>query len=127
MDRAELVERLRGAGVPDAWYEIPGVHDLTAAPDAHYFLRREPGGHWAVGLRERAQDRDLRRFPTEDEACADLHARITRVPPAPPGPAQPLEALLADAEEGRRQAWRDFEDADPARRERHNGGGEATS
>ncbi|GGX97313.1 hypothetical protein [Streptomyces anandii] len=127
MDRVELVERLRGAGVPDAWYEIAGVHDVVAAPDAHYFLRRESDGGWTVGLRERAVDRDVRRFAAEAEACAYLHARITRTPDPPPGPTQSLEALLADAEEARQQAWQDFEDAGPARHERDNGEGEATS
>ncbi|MFF9408627.1 hypothetical protein ACF1B0_24355 [Streptomyces anandii] len=127
MDRAELVERLRGAGVPDAWYEIPGVHDLVAAPDAHYFLRQESDGGWTVGLRERAVDRDVRRFAAEAEACAYLHARITRTPDPPPGPAQSLEALLADAGEARRRAWQDFEDTGPARHERDDGEGESTS
>ncbi|MGW4562101.1 hypothetical protein ACWEN3_06705 [Streptomyces sp. NPDC004561] len=108
MDGTELVARLREAGVPEAFYEIAGVHDVTVQPDAYYFLRPE-ADTWAVGLRQRSRDRVLRRFGTEAEACRYLYDALTSMPPPPPGPGQPLEELLADPEEIQRQAWEDYE------------------
>ncbi|WP_369393196.1 hypothetical protein AB5J72_40815 [Streptomyces sp. CG1] len=107
MDSAELVERLRGAGVPEAFYEIAGVHDVPVQPDAYYFLRREADA-WTVGLRQRSQDSVIRRFATEAEACQYLYDTLTQLPPPPSGAAEPLEKLLANAEEMQRQAWEDF-------------------
>ncbi|MGW3206812.1 hypothetical protein [Streptomyces sp. NPDC001135] len=108
MDRAELVRRLREAEVPEAFYEIAGVHDVPVQPDAYYFLRRE-ADTWAVGMRQRSQDSVMRRFATETEACRYLYGTLTRMPTRPSGTAKPLEELLANAEEIQRQAWEDFE------------------
>ncbi|MFF5024202.1 hypothetical protein ACWERI_33830 [Streptomyces collinus] len=110
MDSAELVSRLREAGVPEAYYEITGVHEVPVRPDAHYVMRHE-AGVWTVGVRQRSQDGATRRFGTEAEACAYLYAKLTALPPPPSGAAHPLEELLADPEEIQRQAWRDFERA----------------
>ncbi|WP_445524921.1 hypothetical protein [Streptomyces cyslabdanicus] len=107
MDSAELVERLREADVPEAFYDIAGVHDVPVQPDAYYFLRREADA-WTVGLRQRSQDSVLRGFGTEAEACEYLYDTLTRMPPPPSGAAEPLEQLLANAEEIQRQAWEDF-------------------
>ncbi|MCC5474878.1 hypothetical protein [Streptomyces barringtoniae] len=107
MDSAELAGRLRGAGVPEAFYEIAGVHDVPVQLDAYYFLRREAGA-WTVGLRQRSQDSDIRRFDTEAEACEYLYDTLVRVSSRPSGAAEPLEELLADADEIQRQAWADF-------------------
>ncbi|MFF7185866.1 hypothetical protein ACFZAR_11580 [Streptomyces sp. NPDC008222] len=130
MDRTELVGRLREAGVPEALYEITGVHDVPVQPDAFYVLRPEGNG-WTVGLRERSRDREIRHFATEDEACAYLYDALTRVPPPAPGVAEPLEQLLADPEEIQRQAWEDFEraarhDRAPAPPEEKGGGGDGS-
>ncbi|MBX7552920.1 hypothetical protein K1Y78_34100 [Streptomyces sp. tea 10] len=108
MDSAELVERLREADVPEAFYDIPGVHDVPIQPDAYYFLCREVDG-WTVGLRQRSQDSVMRSFATETEACAYLYDTLVQLPPPPSGPAQPLEELLANSEEIQRQAWEDFD------------------
>ncbi|UXY31644.1 hypothetical protein [Streptomyces sp. HUAS TT20] len=108
MDRAELVERLREAGVPEAFYEIAGVPAPPARPDAHYFLRRTADA-WTVGLSERSQDSVVRRFATETDACAYLYDTLTQALTPPAGEAAPLEELLADGEEIQRQAWEDFE------------------
>ncbi|MFI9649129.1 hypothetical protein ACIHAA_22855 [Streptomyces sp. NPDC052040] len=110
MNRTELADRLRSAGVPDPLYEITGVHAVPLQPDAYYFLRPE-GARWAVGLRERSRDTDVRHFATEAEACAHLHHLLTRVPPPSSEAAEPLERLLADPEEIQRQAWEDFHHA----------------
>lgn len=48
MDSSEFVETVRRAQVPDALYDIPGVHDIVVQPDAYYFLRPESGS-WVVG------------------------------------------------------------------------------
>ncbi|MFJ3231011.1 hypothetical protein [Streptomyces sp. NPDC086787] len=114
MDRAELVGRLREAGVPEAFYEIAGASDATGRPDAYYFLRRE-ADMWVVGLSERSRDEVLRRFAAEDEACVYLHEALTRTPdPAAGqgGPAELLDDLLADSAESRQRAWEDFYRAD---------------
>ncbi|QIY97236.1 hypothetical protein HEP87_28660 [Streptomyces sp. S1D4-11] len=108
MDSAELVERLREADVPEAFYEIAGVHDVPVQPDAYYFLCRAADA-WTVGLRQRSQDSVVRRFGTEAEACEYLYDTLTRMPPPPSGPAEPLDKLLANAEEIQRQAWEDFD------------------
>jgi hypothetical protein len=107
LDGTELVARLRAAGVPEAFYEIAGVHEVPVEPDAYYFLR---GGAdtWAVGLRQRSRDRVLARFRSEAEACRYLYDTLTSLPPPPSGPPQRLDELLADPEEIQRQAWEDF-------------------
>ncbi|AOR36976.1 hypothetical protein BFF78_08995 [Streptomyces fodineus] len=107
MDGAELVERLREAAVPEAFYEIAGVHDVPVQPDAYYFLRPEADA-WTVGLRQRSKDSVIRRFATEAEACQYLYDTLTRLPSRPSGPVEPLEKLLANTEEIQRQAWEDF-------------------
>lgn len=107
MDSTELAERLREADVPEAFYEIAGVHDVPVQPDAYYFLSPEADA-WIVGLRQRSQDSVLRRFGTEAEACEYLYDTLTQMPPPPSGAAEPLEKLLANTEEIQRQAWDDF-------------------
>ncbi|WP_182445115.1 hypothetical protein [Streptacidiphilus sp. PB12-B1b] len=84
MNREQLVDRLRRAGVPEALYEIPGVHEVAIQLDPYYFLRHERDG-WLVGLRQRSQDSLMGRFTTEAEACEYLHDTITRLPPPAPG------------------------------------------
>ncbi|MEU6769693.1 hypothetical protein [Streptomyces sp. NPDC046759] len=107
MDSEELVERLRESGIPEAFYEIAGVHDVPVQPDAFYFLRREADA-WAVGLRQRSQDSVIRRFPTEAEACEYLYDTLVQLPAPSSKAAEPLEKLLADPDEIQRQAWADF-------------------
>ncbi|MFD9000744.1 hypothetical protein ACFV0T_07150 [Streptomyces sp. NPDC059582] len=113
MDIAELVERLREADVPEAFYDIPGVHEVSVEPDAYYFLRREADA-WTVGVRQRSQDSAIRSFATEAEACAYLYDALIRSVSRPSGAAQPLDELLANAEEIQRQAWADFHRHDGA-------------
>ncbi|MFI1334140.1 hypothetical protein ACH4U7_29350 [Streptomyces sp. NPDC020845] len=108
MDRRELVRALREDRVPDALYDIPGVHDIPIQPDAYYFLRQAPDG-WVVGLRERSKDRDTHWFGSEDAACRELRAKLTASPP--PAGGERVADVLAHSEEIQRQAWRDFERA----------------
>ncbi|MEE1776461.1 hypothetical protein AB0I87_03325 [Streptomyces sp. NPDC049952] len=110
MNRTELTERLRREEVPDALYEIPGVHGVPVQLDAYYVLRPE-GDAWPVLLRQRGQEEVIARFATEAEACDYLYDTLTDVPPPSPGGAARIERLLADAEEIQRQAEEDFERA----------------
>ncbi|MER6075086.1 hypothetical protein ABT187_41030 [Streptomyces sp. NPDC001817] len=108
MDSAELVERLREAAVPEAFYEIAGVHDVPIQLDAYYFLRPEANA-WTVGLRQRSQDSVIRRFGTEAEACTYIYDMLTHLPTPSSEAAEPLETLLSNTEEIQRQAWEDFD------------------
>ncbi|MFB7334945.1 hypothetical protein ACFC00_25335 [Streptomyces adustus] len=114
MDRADLAGRLREAGVPDAFYDIPGVHEVSVQPDAYYFLERAADA-WTVGLRQRSRDSVMERFATEAEACAYLYDTLLRALASPPGPPESLDELLADPEEIQRQAWADFDHRGGAR------------
>ncbi|MEU1486305.1 hypothetical protein [Streptomyces sp. NPDC005752] len=110
MDRTALTERLRREGVPDALYDIPGVHGVPVQLDAYYVLRPE-GDAWPVLLRQRGQDSVIARFGTEAEACLYLYDTLTDVPPPVPGGAERVDRLLADADAIQRQAEEDFERA----------------
>ncbi|MBQ0985070.1 hypothetical protein KBZ10_11180 [Streptomyces sp. F63] len=100
MDRRELVRALREERVPDAFYDVPGVHDIPFQSDAYFFLRPGPDG-WAVGLRQRSRDQDVRAYLSEDEACRDLLGRLTTLPSPPPEGGGRTEAIPDRAEEGR--------------------------
>ncbi|MFF4243695.1 hypothetical protein ACFYY2_04400 [Streptomyces sp. NPDC001822] len=110
MNRTELAERLRREGVPDALYEIPGVHGVPFQLDAYYVLRREADA-WPVLMRQRGEESVIERFGTEAEACGYLYATLTDVPPPVPGGAERVDRLLADADEIQRRAEEDFEQA----------------
>ncbi|MDT0548072.1 MULTISPECIES: hypothetical protein [Streptomyces] len=121
MDRRELVRTLRADGIPDALYDIPGVHDIPVQPDAYYFLRPAAGG-WTVGLRERSRDRDTRWFSSEDAACRELRAKLSASPAPSPAGGEAVEDVLAESEEIRRRAWQDFERALREREQREQRG-----
>lgn len=110
MNTAELTERLRREGVPDALYEIPGVHAVPVQLDAYYVLRQEEDA-WPVLLRQRGTDEVIARFGTEAEACRYLYDALTDVPPPVPGGPERVDRLLADADEIQRRAEEDFEQA----------------
>ncbi|MFJ8882707.1 hypothetical protein ACIRJR_04770 [Streptomyces sp. NPDC102402] len=110
MNRTELTERLHREGVPDALYEIPGVHPVSLQLDAYYVLRPE-GDAWPVLLRQRGTDEVIARFGTEAEACDYLYDTLTDVPPPVPGGPERVDRLLADADEIQRRAEEDFEQA----------------
>ncbi|MFI8001629.1 hypothetical protein [Streptomyces sp. NPDC086010] len=115
MNRTELTERLRREQVPDALYEIPGVHAVPFQLDAYYVLRQEADA-WPVLMRQRGEESVIERFATEAEACRYLYATLTDVPPPVPGGAERIDRLLADADEIQRRAEEDFERApDPGR------------
>ncbi|WP_328913299.1 MULTISPECIES: hypothetical protein [unclassified Streptomyces] len=130
MNRAQLTERLRRENVPDALYDIPGVHPATLALDAAYYLRREGGddGRWVVGMRQRGTDTTMADFLTEAEACGYLYDTITRVPPPVPGGAEQVERVLGDGGAGeiQRRAWEDFHRAEPRTDDTESDDGPAT-
>ncbi|MFE7751585.1 hypothetical protein [Streptomyces sp. NPDC057428] len=110
MNRTELTERLRREGVPDALYDIPGVHGVPFQLDAYYVLRQEADA-WPVLMRQRGEDSVIERFGTEADACRYLYDTLTDVPPPVPGGAERVDRLLADADEIQRRAEADFERA----------------
>ncbi|WP_324784611.1 hypothetical protein [Streptomyces sp. H51] len=91
MDRRELCDALRAAGVPAGLYEIadcpapPG----TPRPEDRLYLDQDDGG-WVVGVRQRGVRTALERFDDEDRACRSLYARLTD-PGPPPVPLTPEE------------------------------------
>ncbi|MHB9860666.1 hypothetical protein [Streptomyces sp. YIM S03343] len=104
MNRFELQRALRAAGVPDALYEIPGCTQGPYPAD-RYFLEERPGGVWAVGVHERGTREVVEQFPTESEACAWLHTRLTENTAPPPTQLTPeeQESLLRTPEATRRR------------------------
>ncbi|MEV0049872.1 hypothetical protein AB0L13_09655 [Saccharopolyspora shandongensis] len=112
MDRIELVEALRAAGVPDGEYLIPGG-PASRGPraDAYYVLREEPGVY-LVTLWERGVEETAARFASEDEACRYLYGHLTRRAPAPPpDSAQIIEDLMARREDIQREAREQYDRA----------------
>ncbi|MDA3629647.1 hypothetical protein [Saccharopolyspora oryzae] len=112
MDRIELVEALRAAGVPDGEYLIPGG-PASGGPraDAYYVLREESGAY-LVSLWERGAEETAARFASEDEACRYLYGRLAqRAPAPPPDSAQIIEDLMARREEIQREARDQYDQA----------------
>lgn len=111
MDRFQLCQALRVAGVPEASYEIPGCTPRQRPVTDRYFLE-ERDGQWVVGIHERGTREVLERFPAEDRACRWLHERLTAEGP-PPVTATPAEidALLHDSDGPQRRAREEFERA----------------
>ncbi|MEU2053357.1 hypothetical protein, partial [Streptomyces bungoensis] len=121
MDRFQLCRALRAAGVPEAYYDIPGCTPAPRPPGDRYVLEQRDG-QWIVGVRERGTHEVLERFPDEDRACRWLHARLTDEGP-PPVEATPeeIDVLLHDAEGTQRRAREDFERALAEARRRGTG------
>src|SRR5690242_14431339 len=97
MDRMELRDRLRRAGIPDDMYELTGMHSGSRSDLSFPFLE-ERSGEWVVGVEERGRRGVMSRFATEDEACRFLYDRLVREVAAPP----PAPQSPQDEERGRR-------------------------
>lgn len=72
MERQELRAALAGAGVPDGYYRIEGVHEPAPTPTDFLFVRRAPDGLWETGAYERGAYEVIARHSTEAEACGHL-------------------------------------------------------
>ncbi|MFE9858592.1 hypothetical protein [Streptomyces sp. NPDC005780] len=72
MDRRELRDALRAAGVADGYYRIEGVHEPAPTPADFLFLRQASDGGWETGAYERGVYEVIARHPGEAQACADL-------------------------------------------------------
>jgi hypothetical protein len=121
MDRFQLCQALRTAGVPEAYYEIPDCPGGPRPAD-HYFLEQREGT-WVVGVHERGRREVRERFPDEDRACEWLYDRLTDEgsPPAPATPEE-LDEILHDSEHIQRRAREELKRAvDKARRRTHDG------
>ncbi|MFF3687364.1 hypothetical protein [Streptomyces sp. NPDC002187] len=110
MDRYQLCEALKAAGVPAAYYEIPGCPGGHRPTDRYYLEQREGG--WAVGVHERGRREVLETFVDESLACGWLYDRLTDEGPPPSSPAPgELDELLHDSEGIQRRAREDLERA----------------
>ncbi|TXS49574.1 hypothetical protein [Streptomyces sp. OR43] len=72
MDRRELRDALRAAGVADGYYRIEGVHEPVPTPTDFLFLRQASDGGWETGAYERGAYEVIARHPGEAQACAHL-------------------------------------------------------
>ncbi|MEU5062032.1 MULTISPECIES: hypothetical protein [unclassified Streptomyces] len=97
MDRHQLCEALRAAGVPDAHYEIPDCPGGPPPHEGYYLAQRQ--GEWIVGVHERGRREVLKTFAGEGQACTWLYERLTDESPAPSRPtAAEMDELLHDSE-----------------------------
>lgn len=121
MDRYELVEELRAAGVPAARYEIAGLPGGPWFSD-HLFLEERAAG-WVVGFQERGRRGELERFPDEDRACRHFHRLLTDPgPPAVPLTPAECDEVLHHSEDIQRRAREELARALDAARRRPQGG-----
>lgn len=84
VNRFELRDALREAGVQDGYYTLGGVHEADRPrADGTVFLEEDPAsGEWVTGYWERSKRHVSHRFATEAQGCAYFRERLTR-PPAP--------------------------------------------
>jgi hypothetical protein len=120
MDRHQLCEALRAAGVAAGLYEITGCPDGPWHAE-HLFLE-EQAGQWVVGVHERGRRTVLERFPDQDRACRYLYDTLTEAGP-PPVPLTPgeTEQLLHDSESIQRHAREQLAQALESARRRRRG------
>jgi len=91
MNRVEMREALRRAGIADDLYEIAGLHRATSPGNGFDFLE-ERDGAWVVGTEERGKRGVVARFSTEDEACHFFYGRLVAIwTPRMPVPQTPEE------------------------------------
>jgi hypothetical protein len=112
MDRTELDEALRQAGVPESEYVILGIPRRSGPlQDAHYVLHEADKG-CLVTRYERGVEETIARFPDEDEACRFLYGQLTwRAPEPPPDSAEIIANLMAHRDEIQRQAQDQYDQA----------------
>lgn len=72
MDRRELRDALRAAGVADGYYRVEGVHEPSPTPTDFLFLRQAAGSGWETGAYERGGYEVIARHADEAAACAHL-------------------------------------------------------
>ncbi|MFE4649142.1 hypothetical protein [Streptomyces sp. NPDC056707] len=110
MDRHQLCEALRAAGVPDAHYEVPGCPGGRPPHEGYYLAQRE--GEWIVGVHERGRREVLETFADESRACAWLYERLTDESPPPSRlTTTEMDELLHDSEGIERRAREQLERA----------------
>jgi hypothetical protein len=112
MNRIELDEALRLAGVPESEYLIIGIPRRPGPlQDTYYVLYGEDDG-CLVTLVERGAEEPVARFPTEDEACRFLHDHLARrAPEPPPGSDEVIADLMKRRDEIQRRAWEQYDQA----------------
>lgn len=82
MNRAELQEALRRAGVPDDLYALPGIRKAERGLESYYLLE-DRSGAFIVAIFERGQEHRGPAFDSEAEACQWLYDEIVFDAPPP--------------------------------------------
>ncbi|MET9391430.1 hypothetical protein ABZY20_13615 [Streptomyces sp. NPDC006624] len=110
MDRFQLCRALREAGVPEAYYEIPGCPGGHRTAERYFLEERD--GRWCVGVHERGTREVFERFTDEDRACRWLLDRLTDRGPDPvPATPEETELLLHDSDGIQRRAREELDRA----------------
>ncbi|GAA0419556.1 TNT domain-containing protein [Streptomyces luteireticuli] len=74
---ATLRAELRRAGVPDALFRLPGIHEPRLPATEFHVLRRAADGRWEVALNERGKERVLARYDDGSRAAGHLYREVT--------------------------------------------------
>ncbi|GLY92144.1 TNT domain-containing protein [Actinoallomurus iriomotensis] len=82
---AMLAGALRGAGVPDGLYVLPGAN-AKPGQESYYFVA-ERSGQFVDGVYERGDERIGARFATEDQAYRWMYDELVFPAPAPVTPS----------------------------------------
>ncbi len=78
MDRVELRDALRDAGIADELNELAGMHLAGRQGDEFNFLE-ERDGEWIVGAQERGRRDVIAKFSSEDEACRFFYKKLVSI------------------------------------------------
>jgi hypothetical protein len=99
LNRHELQEALRRAGVPDSLYALPGIRAAEPGLESYFFVRGPEGGY-VIGVFERGAERIGYRSWVEDEVCRRFQDELVFPVPARP----PLSPAEEDAVKHRTEA-----------------------
>ncbi|HET6500592.1 MAG TPA: hypothetical protein VFG87_07495 [Amycolatopsis sp.] len=112
MNRIELDEALRLAGVPESEYLIVGIPRRPGPLQDTYYVLHEVDDGCLVTLTERGAEEPVARFPTEDDACRFLYDHLARRAPEPsPGSDEIIAELTEHRDEIQRRAWEQYDQA----------------
>jgi hypothetical protein len=85
---------LRRAGIPDALYALPAVHEPKPGLESYYFLATPKSGQVEVGVFERGERRVGRSFTSDDQACRWMYDELV-FPDSPPAKLPAGKAVAA--------------------------------
>ncbi|HEY7486519.1 MAG TPA: TNT domain-containing protein [Streptosporangiaceae bacterium] len=99
MDRAELQEALRQAGITDFVYALPGIREATPGLESYFFVSPRSGG-FVFGAFERGVERIGYRSWAEDDVCRRCYQELVFEAKVRP----PLNAAEEEAAKQRTEA-----------------------